>query len=145
MNRIKTWLHVLLITLLVLLLPACSCAKPETESGSVRTAENAEESKTEMKEKKEDISGQYEITAMITEGEETPSEDLELLKSRGLNCTIPLKSDGTGVLNLFGEETEMTWNEKTITAAGKERPYTWKNRQLILTDGNSSLTFRRKE
>ena len=78
---------------------------------------------------------------MISEGKETTAEDLSLLKSKGLNCTIVLRADGTGVLDLFGEETNLTWDEKNISTGTKTMPYTRKDDQLTVTDGNSSLTF----
>ena len=79
--------------------------------------------------------------AAISEGKETTAEDLSLLKSKGLNCTIVLRADGTGVLDLFGEETNLTWDEKNISTGTKTMPYTRKDDQLTVTDGNSSLTF----
>lgn len=155
-NRIKTRIPVILIAMLALFLAACSCAKPEPENEAAEMkseaveaksepSATAEERKKETAEKQEaDITGQYEIAAMITEGEETPAEDLALLKGKGLNCTITLESDGTGLLDLFGEETEITWDEGAVSTGDKKMPYTFRDGQLTLEDGNSSLTFSRK-
>ena len=135
MNEKKKRIPVILAAVLVIMaamLLICSCKKADSSRESA-------EIKTEKTEER------YEIIAMVSEGEETPAEDLALLKSQGLNCTIVLRSDGTGVLDLFGEETKLTWDEKTISAGKKTMPYTRKDNQLTITDGNSSLTFMKSD
>ena len=131
MKEKKKRIPVLFVSVLVLvgvLLVLCSCRKSDAsrEGAEIKNEETGE---------------RYEITAMISEGKETPAEDLALLKSKGLTCTIVLYPDGTGVLNLFGEETDLTWDEKTISTDKKTMPYSRKDDRLTLTDGNSSLTF----
>ena len=131
MNEKKKRIPVILAAVLVIMaamLLICSCKKADSSRESA-------EIKTEKTEER------YEIIAMVSDGEETPAEDLALLKNQGLNCTIILKSDGTGVLDLFGEETKLTWDEKNISTDKKTMPYTRKDDQLTITDGNSSLTF----
>ena len=131
MNEKKKRIPVILAAVLVIMaamLLICSCKKADSSRESA-------EIKTEKTEER------YEIIAMVSDGEEATAEDLELLKSQGLNCTIVLRSDGTGVLDLFGEETKLTWDEKNISTDKKTMPYTRKDDQLTLTDGNSSLTF----
>ncbi|MBR3362108.1 MAG: hypothetical protein IKG39_12280 [Lachnospiraceae bacterium] len=131
MEKKKKRIPVLFIVVLVIMaamLVVCSCRKADSSKGSA-------ELKTEKTEER------YEIIAMISEGKESTAEDLALLKSKGLSCTIVLRPDGTGVLDLFGEKTNLTWDEKNISAGTKIMPYTRKDDQLTLTDGNSSLTF----
>ena len=131
MNDKKKRIPVILAAVLVIMaamLLMCSCKKADSsrESAEVKTEKTEE---------------RYELIAMVSEGEETSAEDLALLKSKGLNCTIVLRADGTGVLDLFGEETNLTWDEKNISTGTKNMPYTRKDDQLTVTDGNSSLTF----
>ena len=131
MEKKKKRIPVIFIAVLVIMaamLVLCSCRKADSSKGNT-------EVKTEKTEER------YEIIAMISEGKESTAEDLALLKSKGLNCTIVLRPDGTGVLDLFGEKTNLTWDEKNISAGTKTMPYTRKDDQLTLTDGNSSLTF----
>ena len=135
MNEKKKRIPVILAAVLVIMaamLLICSCKKADSSRESA-------EIKTEKTEER------YEIIAMVSEGEETPAEDLDLLKSQGLSCTIVLRSDGTGVLDLFGEETKLTWDEKNISTDKKTMPYTRKDDQLTITDGNSSLTFMKSD
>ena len=82
---------------------------------------------------------------LVSEGKETTPEDLALMKDKGLNCTITLKTDGTGVLDLFGDKTDLTWDGSTISTAKKTYRYTFEGDQLTLTEGNSSLSFVRTE
>lgn len=151
-NKLKKLIPVMLVILLSLSLVDCSCSEPAKESGSApesqiaSTADTAAESTAESKEEpKAGIAGQYEITAMITDGDATPAEDLELMKSKGLNCTITLNEDGTGVLDLFGDLKDLTWNDSTISTAENSYAYTCEDGQLTITSGNSSLTFKRAE
>ena len=135
MNEKKKRIPVILAAMLVIMaamLLICSCKKADysRESAEIKTEKTEE---------------RYEIIAMISEGEETPAEDLALLKSQGLSCMIVLKSDGTGALDLFGEETKLTWDEKNISTDKKTMPYTRKDDQLTITDGNSSLTFMKSD
>lgn len=134
-KTMKKLICVMLEALLILMLGACSCAKPQAEIGPEKVADQIQEKQNA------DIVGRYEITAVVTEGKETADEDLALLKDRGLNCTLDLNPDGTGTLDLFGEERDLTWDNETISTAEKTMPYTIQENQLILTDGDSSLTF----
>ncbi len=139
-----------LIAVVVLLLALRSCGRADTDPaassgyGSERITDNTRADGQE-KTAKADIAGHYEIVAMISDGKESSAEDLALMKSRGLSCTIVLNADGTGVLDLFGEESVLTWDAEAITAAGKTMPYMCRYGLLTLINGNSSLTFSRTE
>ena len=108
-----------LLGLAALVVTGCSCGRSEPESPA----------------------GKYELSAMVTEGKETAPEDIELLKKKGLDCTLTLEADGTGILDLFGEETAVTWDEETVSAGDKTMPYIREDKKITLTDGESSLTF----
>lgn len=147
-DKLKKLIPVILMAMLSLLLVDCSCSEPAKESGSVTESETvstpaaAESSTAESREAPgADLAGTYEIVAMVSEGKETTDEDLALMKSKGLNCTLTLEPGGTGVLDLFGEKTELTWDAETISAGGKTYSCTFLEGKLILANGSSSLTF----
>ena len=120
MNDKKKRIPVILAAVLVIMaamLLICSCKKADS-------SRDGAEIKTEKTDER------YEIIAMVSDGVETSAEDLALLKSKGLSCTIVLKADGTGVLDLFGEETKLTWDEKNISTDKKTMPYTRKDDQI---------------
>ncbi len=91
----------------------------------------------------QDRAGTYELTSIVRNGNETPPEDLALLEEKGLKCGIILEADGSGVLDLFGDQQKVTWDAETITADGKVRQYTCQDDQLTLTSDDSQLTFTR--
>ena len=91
----------------------------------------------------QDRAGVYELASIVRNGQVTPPEDLTLPEEKGLRCGITLEKDGSGVLDLFGEQQEVTWDEETITADGKVRKYTYEDGQLTLTNEDSELTFAR--
>lgn len=128
MTHVKKIFAIVLAMIFVLSCPACSCSQNSEPAGAAEAAE--------------ETAGIYEITSMITDGEETPAEDLELVKSQGLNCIITLNSDGTGVLELFGEKRDITWDEQKIYAGDLNYSYTLKDGELTITDGDSLLKFR---
>ena len=149
MNRLKKLIPAMLVILLSLLLVDCSCTKQEVESTPAESTETAAESSARPAESTEPVqtgpAGEYEISAMVTDGKETSSEDLALMKNKGLNCILVLNSDGTGVLDLFGEKSDLTWDENTVSASGKTYQYTCRDGLLTLTNGTSSLTFTRTD
>ena len=91
----------------------------------------------------QDRAGTYELTSIVRNGNETPPEDLALLEEKGLKCGIILEADGSGVLDLFGDQQKVTWDAETITADGKVRQYNCQDDQLTLTSDDSQLTFTR--
>lgn len=87
--------------------------------------------------------GEYQMTGMSVLGSE--SGDAELLNESGLKCMLVLKEDGSGVLNLFTEESELTWNAETISYEDRQFPYEYKEDTITVFRDDSSLVFTRSE
>ena len=95
--------------------------------------------------------GDWQITGMVENGQETTSEDLELMRSYGLDVTLNLSEDGKATLNLFGSDMTGTW-EASSTTSGKMTlneeavDMTLKDGKLTFSQGNAdtSLTFEKK-
>ena len=138
-----------LIAVVVLLLALRSCNRTESDAAGFtgHDLENATNTRVDDPEKpaNAEMAGHYEIMAMISDGKESGAEDLALLKSKGLSCTIVLNADGTGLLNLFGEESSLTWDGEAIFTTGKTMPYICRFGLLTLINGNSALTFSRTQ
>lgn len=66
--------------------------------------------------------GVYRLTSATQNGEKRGGAELTQMESIGKLARLTLRSDGTGTMDLFGEETPLTWSEKSITANGKEIP-----------------------
>ena len=124
------------LVLIMLTCPGCSCSGSgaENDKGELRTVADKEAS---------DPQGSYEIKGMISKGKKTPEEDIGLMKKKGLDCKLVLEADGKGVLDLFGNRTDITWNDDSITAGGKSYGYALEGDVLTVEYGDSSLTFTR--
>ncbi len=124
------------LVLIMLACSACSCG------GSGETADK-EELRTAADKEASDPQGSYEIKGMISKGKKTPEEDIGLMKKKGLDCKLVLEADGKGVVDLFGNRMEITWNDDSISASGKTYGYSLEGDVLTLEMDDSSLTFTR--
>ena len=84
------------------------------------------------------------------EGEGTNSltqEDVELFRSLGLRATIEVREDGTAILDLFGEQEDVTCDAEsgTLTMYGAEYPFTVEGDTLRIDQGTSAFVFERTE
>ena len=83
--------------------------------------------------------------------ESLSADSIELMKSLGLDVTITLKDDGTGSLNLFGEETDLDWEatsstEGSVSFNGNSAALKLSDGKLILEDSTgSSMTFKKSD
>lgn len=63
------------------------------------------------------FAGVWELSGMVNDGQETTEEELDLIKSFGLNVFVVLGEDGSCTLNLFGAEMNGgTWEATSATA-----------------------------
>lgn len=90
--------------------------------------------------------GTWDLVEMEQGGEVTGSEDLEMLKSLGLDVYLELKADGTGALVLFGESMDGKWTAKSATEAsfeieGQAVDMKIANDKLTMEQNGSKLTF----
>lgn len=81
--------------------------------------------------------GTWDLVEMSQDGQVTGSDDLETLKSLGLEVYVNFNEDGTMVLALFGEPLDGTW-EATSTTAGKIE---MQGQAIEMTIADSKLTF----
>ena len=99
---------------------------------------------------KKAFTGTWDLIEMEQNGEVTGQEDLETLKSLGLEVYVNLNEDGSAALVLFGEPMEGTWTAKsategTITLEGQEVKMTIADSKLKFEQSGSSLTFKKGE
>lgn len=91
------------------------------------------------------IVGYYELYEMSSGDESYSHEDLESLKSLGLNVTLELREDKTGTLSLFGEEMELTYDSKNMTVDGESTPYKVEDGKLSMEQDGEKLVFEKAE
>jgi len=81
--------------------------------------------------------------------ENLDADSIALMESLGLSVKMTLKDDGTGSLDLFGQNMEAKWEassntEGKITLDGNEAKMKLENGELTIVDStNSSMTFKR--
>lgn len=90
------------------------------------------------------VPGTYKLTGMMQDGEDL-SEQIAAMEALGMEITLVLKEDGTGYLNMLGEQADLTWDAKSITVEGDAEPYTVDGDSLTLKEGNTSMTFTLKK
>ena len=81
--------------------------------------------------------GTWDLTEMEENGQVTGSEDLEMLKSLGLDVYLELNQDGTGALVLFGESMNGKWDAKSST----EATFTIENQTVDMKIADSKLNM----
>ena len=96
------------------------------------------------------FAGSWDLVEITQNGEETSSEDIEMLSSLGLDVYLTLNEDGTSELVLFGESMEGTWTAESETAGtiviqGASTAMTIEGENLMLEEEDSSLTFKKGE
>ena len=91
------------------------------------------------------LAGSYRLIQMVDQEGSDVTEDLEMLGDVGLTVTLELNEDGTGTMNMFSENADITWTETEIVMNGQSIPLTFEDGVLTLADtrgGKSILIFK---
>ena len=83
------------------------------------------------------FTGTWDLVEMSQGDQVTGSDELETLKSLGLEVYVNLNDDGTSALVLFGEVINGTWEAKSTT----EGTITMEGQQVSMKIADSKLTF----
>ena len=88
---------------------------------------------------------------LVGSSEESLNEEsIEMMKSLNLEVTLTLNEDETGNLNLFGENTAITWkatnaSEGTVSMDGVgDANLKFDGDKLVMEDSTSSMTFQKQ-
>ena len=103
-----------------------------------RNANQAEQAASEVS-----IAGHYEIVSM--EGNNVPSEeDLAFLQQSGLTITMDIQENGTGVMHLFGEEMDFSYDleSHTFEIDDQQFPFTTDEETLTLQQDSGNMIFK---
>ena len=123
MKAIKTIIALSMIAIMVFALACCGGAGGSGASGGKSPV------------------GYYKLTGMSENGEPVSEEDLAALDVLGLAVALEIREGGGGILTLFGEESEITWDENNITIEGTETPYTFDGKTLSMEEDGMALIF----
>lgn len=81
------------------------------------------------------VAGKYNLVSMTMDGETINVSDLEAIAGRKMEAYIELKADGTGIMVMEGERTEMAW------ADGKIWPVSDPDEKADFTVSGKTLTI----
>ena len=94
------------------------------------------------------FTGTWDLVEMNQDGQVTSSDDLETLKSLGLEVFVNLNEDGTAALVLFGEVMNGNWEATSMTAGtitldNQKVDMSIEDSKLKFAQENASLTFQK--
>ena len=95
---------------------------------------------------KGDIVGTWTLSSMVSDGETIDVEQLKELYDEDFDCTLTVNSDGTAVLNMFDDVTDLEWKDGKMWAAGEEgeaATYKLSGGKLTLEIDGEKLIFKK--
>lgn len=88
--------------------------------------------------------GEYVLKSANVDGQEMKMEDLEVAGVSVDSFKLVLNEDGTGVMAVMGQEQELTWDDKALTAEGESINYTLNGDELSIEQDGMAMVFVRK-
>lgn len=89
--------------------------------------------------------GTYELYELQSETDAVSHDDIELVKSFGLTTSLQLNEDGTGVFDVFGTTTDITWDAENIYIDGEATPYTYEDGKVSISADGDTMVFALEE
>ena len=92
----------------------------------------------------EDVCGSYTLISAISEEDGDLSETIQIMNNLGMTSTLTVNADGSGLLDLFGEEHALQFDfaAETFTSDdGEELPYHYEDGQITIGDESNSFVF----
>ena len=87
------------------------------------------------------LAGKYNLVGMSDEEQDYTQEDLDMLKRFEVTVSLELREDGTGIIDLFGDKMELTFDNKNMTYEDEPVPYTVEDGKIVLVNEDAKLTF----
>lgn len=90
------------------------------------------------------MAGHYNIESIKTETEDgLTTEDLDAIKASGTEMTLDVYENGNAVMDVFGQQIEMTYDAKTKTMniEGEDVPFKYSKDKITITGDDSVMVF----
>ena len=122
---------------------AAEASKAEESSKTEESSKAEESSKTAESSKTDSASGNlkagtYYLVGMFENDEMMGTDMMRKMAAFGLTSELLLNEDGTGTFTLFGEVTELTWDDKAITVDEEPADYVFEDDFLKIFAGDES-------
>lgn len=89
------------------------------------------------------IVGIWKVIEISSPDGTTTKEDIEKYEATGSAMYLDIREDGTLTASGFGEDTDGTWDEKTVTMSGQPASYAVEGSRLTLTIDDSTMVLER--
>ena len=104
---------------------------------------NAKKNSNKDEEKSDNLKqmvGTYKLIEMSTDGRDQ-SEDVNTLDNLGLTVKLEINEDRTAKLSMFGDSTELTYDEKEFKDKDSSIPYVYQDGKIQLEQENEKMVF----
>lgn len=87
--------------------------------------------------------GSYTLAGLKTDNEEFTQETLSMMAALGMTATLEIYEDGSAVLDLFGEQEELTFDfaQWQVQVDGGWMDFSWDEGVLTMGNEDGSFTF----
>ena len=93
---------------------------------------------------RQNLVGTYKLTGIERDGEDQ-SSSISILEGLGMKATMELKDDKTGEMDLFGEKSEVKYDNNQITINNNATDYEYKDGKFSTTINGAKLTFTKNQ
>lgn len=89
------------------------------------------------------MAGSYKLTEMIDAGEAVNEEDISAMEQLGMYAMLIIKDDGNAVLNLFGMEMQLQYNDGYFMDKETDQnlDYTFENDTITISQEGEVMKF----
>ena len=144
-RNMKRLLAILLALSLALTMVACGKDKDDDDDSDKSSKKKTESTKEKDDDDSEGGPGYYKAVYMEENGEDS-TELMTSFEDMNMGVFLVLEDDGTGVLDIYGEKTDIKWDKKKIYITDEdgeeyESSFKWKNGQYVMEYIDSTIKF----
>ena len=94
---------------------------------------------------KEDLPGEYALTALFSDELRLTESELTVLCDRGVPLALTLRGDGTAALSVFDARIELEVNDASMffCLGGQTFPFFYQDGMLTIWDSGSRVVFKK--
>ena len=90
------------------------------------------------------ISGKYELIELAENNTSYSKDEIKELKEMGITFTLELKENGTGTIELYGEKSDLKYDENNIIVDNDIKSYSFENNKISIVYDDIKMVFEKK-